>query len=560
MGIRRKVFIGFGAILLFIIGFAVVGYWGNDRADDQMTTLINRDYKLVSLANNLKENVAERVIIARGYVLYGNENYKTQFAQKTDEADLLMDEMKELLGDNEDFADAVAKTEKWENLITDQIIPAYEEGGFVAAIPLMEQYCQVWSSDAMNAWDIIKDTVDGQLWETGDNIISENHDQKNVFMVMAVLTAVIALAVAAWMIYTVVKPIKIIEGRLTKISNNDLSGEPLSVNSKDEFQQLANAVNTMIVSLVSMIDRIKTTEGRLLDTSSQLLSARQDLEAQSGGILASFEQVSIGSLLQKDTASDMATTMFEGAKGIELIASSSSSVADYSVRVNDAANEGNKVIQKTLDELKGLNSTVTETVSVMEGLGERTNRIGVISEVITNIAEQTNLLALNATIEAARAGEHGKGFAVVATEVRKLAENSKASAEEIADLIAVVKHDTETAVTSTIKSKSKMESSLFAANNAGLAFKNILASIGNIVAQTQDISATSEELSASIEEITASADELAAIASENVDHVNAVSSASEKQNRTNEQVGNLINDLNEMSRELNGTMERFRLL
>ncbi|MCT2347677.1 methyl-accepting chemotaxis protein, partial [Niallia taxi] len=227
------------------------------------------------------------------------------------------------------------------------------------------------------------------------------------------------------------------------------SGEPLHFNSRDEFQQLANAVNTMVASLVGMIDRIKTTEGRLLDTSSQLLTARQDLEAQSGGILESFEQVTTGSLLQKDTANDMAATMAEGAKGIELIASSSLSVADYSVRVNDAANVGNKVIQDTLDELKDLNTTVTETVSIMENLGERTNRIGAISEVITNIAEQTNLLALNATIEAARAGDHGKGFAVVATEVRKLAENSKESAKEIADLIQAVKHDTETAVTST---------------------------------------------------------------------------------------------------------------
>jgi len=280
MGIRRKVFIGFGAILLFIIGFAVVGYWGNDRTDDQMTKLIDSDFNLVSLANNLEENVAERVIIARGYVLYGNEDYKAQFAQKTEEAELLMDEIKKILGDNEDFADAVAKKEKWENLITDQVIPAYDEGGFDAAIPLMEQYCQVWSVDAMNAWDKIKDIVDGQLLKTSDNIISENQAQKNVFIVIAMLTALITLAVAAWMIYTVVKPIKVIEGRLTQISNNDLFGEPLLINSKDEFQQLANAMNTMTASFVSMIDRIKTTEGRLLNTSSQLLGARQELEAQ----------------------------------------------------------------------------------------------------------------------------------------------------------------------------------------------------------------------------------------------------------------------------------------
>ncbi|MCT2347633.1 CHASE3 domain-containing protein, partial [Niallia taxi] len=221
MGIRRKVFIGFGAILLFIIGFAVVGYWGNDRADDQMTKLIEKDYKLVSLANTLEENLSQRVIMARGYVLYGDEKYIEQFAENAEESAVLMDEMENLLGDNADYADAVAKTEKWNNLITDQVIPAYEEGGFDAAIPLMEQYCQVWSTDAMDAWDKIKNSVDQQLMNTGDNIISENHAQKNVFMVMAVLTAIIALAVAAWLIYTVVKPIKVIEGRLTQISDND---------------------------------------------------------------------------------------------------------------------------------------------------------------------------------------------------------------------------------------------------------------------------------------------------------------------------------------------------
>lgn len=128
----------------------------------------------------------------------------------------------------------------------------------------------------------------------------------------------------------------------------------------------------MDTSLVNMIDRIKTTKGRLLDTLSQLLSVRQDLEAQSGGIIDSFKQVSIGSLLQNDTANDMAATMFKGEKGIELIASYSFSVvADYSIRFKDVANEGNKVIHETLDELISLNSTVTKTVPVIERLGER---------------------------------------------------------------------------------------------------------------------------------------------------------------------------------------------
>ncbi|MFT8319970.1 MAG: methyl-accepting chemotaxis protein [Bacillus sp. (in: firmicutes)] len=559
MNIKQKFLLGFGSILLFIMAIVVFSYIGNEQHDAKLAKIMEDEYALIWKASEMAENITNRVILARGYVLYGDDAYKEKFLEETENAVAIQAELKKLMGPSDAFNDAVAKSLKWEKLIVDQVIPAYEKGGSDAAIPIMKEFCQTWSTDAREAWGNVELKADNQLTHTSDAILTDNQVQKKWFIGIAFLSTAVSLLVAIWMARSIIGPIGMVVKRLSKISNNDLSGDPLSFKRKDEFQVLANAVNNMINNLRNITLSIRKAEGSLSATSSQLVDNQNDLKEKAEEVQSGIEAVSQGSYIQMESAAETSKAMDIVSNRMESIAHSSSEMSNYSQRVNEYASEGNEIIQGAILELNMLDAAVNETSTAMMRLGKGSDKIGEISTLINDIAEQTNLLALNAAIEAARAGENGKGFAVVAKEVSQLAERSKQSAGEIVALISTIKEDSNTAISSTAKAKEEMEVSLHASNNAGLAFKNIQGAIQKITAQIQEVSSSSEDISASMEETTASIEQLARIAKENATSVSQVSTSTTTQQQALHQVQQTIDDLNQMARELKQIIERFKV-
>ncbi|MCL6557535.1 MAG: methyl-accepting chemotaxis protein, partial [Firmicutes bacterium] len=190
---------------------------------------------------------------------------------------------------------------------------------------------------------------------------------------------------------------------------------------------------------------------------------------------------------------------------------------------------------KELDVLVAFIENVRESFKVvterLTGLNGSVNQVGEILEVINGIADQTNLLALNAAIEAARAGEAGRGFAVVADEVRKLAEQSRASSDRIRILLGTIASATNEVVSTSEEVSRQVVAQLEKVENTVKSFDDILDSVAAITPmieetyrqmdntvkakdvvldRVQNISAVSEETSASAQEISASAEDLSA--------------------------------------------------
>jgi methyl-accepting chemotaxis protein len=305
----------------------------------------------------------------------------------------------------------------------------------------------------------------------------------------------------------------------------------IQISSKDEFGEIAKWINQFIEELQGLISNVSNVSSEVKGSAEQMRNATRALatgmQSQSQGAITI--STSINSL------SETISRMSEGA---------ATAVTSANTSVESASRSG-KIMEDTVQKIRATADIVSEAATLVSSLGEDSEKIGLVTQVIKDIAEQTNLLALNAAIEAARAGEQGRGFAVVADEVRKLAERTSSATVEINQIVTKIRGGIEQAVE---RISSGRNSALSGREEAGIA----QSSLSDIILHVNEINELIINISNSIKEQVAVSAEIGGKAEQIV-------SASKDASRESEDAEKESADVDAAARRLAEIVGRFKL-
>ena len=209
------------------------------------------------------------------------------------------------------------------------------------------------------------------------------------------------------------------------------------------------------------------------------------LSITSAEMAATVEQQERTAVLQSAAVHETTTTMDELDASFGQTAEMVKVAADTAQQAAENASDGLLTVHQTLDGMARLKDKVAAVSEQISNLSEQTGQISSITRVVGDLASQTNMLALNAAVEAARAGEHGKGFGVVAAEIRKLADESKKSAERIDALVEDIRRATDATVMATEEGTKTVEADIRLAELTAESFNGIVASSGSALEAAQ---------------------------------------------------------------------------
>nr|WP_100546705.1 MULTISPECIES: methyl-accepting chemotaxis protein [unclassified Pseudomonas] len=513
LNISQKLYTGFAVVLLIILLLVLSTWRGFDQVERAVRLNIHT-YDVINESSGLLASLINIETGARGFVITGRDQFLGPMQAGEKDFQTHMAELRQLTRDNpaqqRRFTELQALHDQWlgEDITSNVELRRQVSAGAQGFEGLIERISAGSAKIKMDAMRRILSEIQAEERALLEQRTASMNAAKSLSLWLLWVGGLIATVLAISVAFLLSRSIA---GRLQQVVEvaRDIAQGRLDSRieraGRDEIGVLLDAFATMQERLREMIGQIRAGAGQLVEAAQNISSVST--------------QLSVSTQEQSQAASSMAATVEELTVSINHVADNANEAHGLSSDSGRQSAEGGAVIQETLASMQRIADTVQGAAAQIAELGQHSDQISSIVNVIKEIADQTNLLALNAAIEAARAGEQGRGFAVVADEVRLLAQRTANSTQEITEMIKKIQLGTRSAVSNMEIGVQQVSSGVEQANQAGDAIVTIRQASASVVGVVDQISLALREQTVASQDVARNVERIAQMSMENSEAV-----------------------------------------
>ena len=537
MLISKKIWFLVGLAMATCAAVSSFGLYGLKRVNSNMVDIAGNSVPALLLVSNMRASYLASIPMIYGRATTKDEAKGAELEKQITEANQkLTKQINEYTERTTDEEEKKALTEATFRLIN--FITRVKQLNALAAQGEPELTLVIIERDLLPLHENLSAAFDKLVKMNTDNVNATAASAQSAFertlaiTISAAVVGVLVIGVMGFMLgRSITKPLGEMQRAIIRTSTALDFTDTITIRSKDEIGRTLEAYNELLAKL-------RTSFGEIQAASARMATITAEVDRTS-------KEIAENSQAQSDASTGMAAAVEELTVSISMVASQAQDASLHTQASRDKADLGAEVILSTVSGIQTISESVRQASTRIDALRNDSESISSVANIIKEIADQTNLLALNAAIEAARAGEQGRGFAVVADEVRKLAERTSKSTQEISSLLTQMQGSAKQAVDTMAAAVREVDAGVDNAQRAGNSINEIKAGSSTVVSAVEEITEAVREQSAASNSIS--------------QRIEQIAQMTERNTAAAESTAEAVHRMSDMSREIATALTAYKV-